>query len=228
MKYLAALLSGLLCGVVLFIVGLYYNPFVGRSTVSPLAISDTDVHSMSYSAVMADSILFTNDGESISKPYPEKVAELWEPTIVDTQLLVTTILDSRGQAAGIGIKMSSPSEKTRLLKSQLLVDSVWHLYIPGQGTLAISQTENYWSYFRDIIVPAWRNSSNSWRGTWTKNMTIGPGALGMAAVTGLSGDFSGEQGEAVESLNAQAYSILQGPVAMTGTLIVAMADPTGS
>ena len=224
MKYIISLLTGLLCGAALFVVGLYYNPFAGRATLSPLAISDTDMHSLSYSAAVADSILFTNDGESISEPHPHKVAELWEPTILDTQLLVANLLDARGRPAGVGIKISSASEKTRLFNAAILVDSVWHLYVPGHGTLAIDQTENYWSYLRDVVIPAWRSSGDSWRGTWSRNMTIGPGALGTARATGLGGEYDGLQGEAVESLNARAYSVLQGPVSMTGTLSVAMAD----
>ncbi len=228
MKYLVSLLIGFVCGIVLFIVGFYYNPLYGASTLSPLAVSDSKVDSYSYSAVTSDSILFTNDGESISKPRPSKVAELWEPAINQTQLLVTSLTDSRGMPAGIGIKMSSPSESSRLISGNVLVNSVWHLYMPGRGTLAIDQTENYWAYLRDIVVPAWRSSSDSWRGSWSRNMSVGPGALGTARVLGLGGEFDGLQSEAVESLNARAYSVLQGPVSMTGTLNIAIASHSAS
>ena len=51
-------------------------------------------------------------------------------------------------------------------------------------------------------------------------MTVGPNALGTATVVGLSGEFTGTEGEAVEIINARAYSTLLGPVAMTGTLSV--------
>jgi len=228
MKYLVSLLIGLLCGVALFVIGLYYNPVYGVSTLSPLAVSDSNVDSYSYSAVVSDAILFTNDGESISQPRPNKVAELWEPTINQTQLLVTSLTDSRGRPAGIGIKMSSASESSRLISGHVLVNSVWHLYMPGRGTLAIDQTENYFAYLRDIVIPAWRSSSDSWRGSWSRNMSIGPGALGTARVIGLGGEFDGLQSEAVESLNARAYSVLQGPVSMTGTLNIALAGQSAS
>jgi len=228
MKYVASLLIGLVCGIALFVVGFYFNPLYGASTLSPLAVSDTNVDSYSFSAAISDSILFTNDGESISQPRPKKVAELWEPTITDTQLLVISLTDSRGMPAGIGIKVSSPSESSRLISGNVLVNSVWHLYMPGRGTLAIDQTENYWAYLRDIVIPAWRSSSDSWRGSWSRNMSIGPGALGTARVIGLGGEFDGLQSEAVESLNARAYSVLQGPVSMTGTLNIAIASQSAS
>jgi hypothetical protein len=223
-KYVVSLAVGLICGVVLFFAGFYFNPFVGRATLSPLSVSDSEMSVLSYSAVISDSVLFTNDGEFIGQLHPNKVAKLWEPAIEDSQLLVTSLMDSRGTPAGIGIKMSTPSEKSRLFRSEVLVDSVWHLYLPGRGTLAMNQTESYWPYMRDIVIPAWRSSSDSWRGSWSRDMTVGPGALGTARVTGLGGEFDGLQSEAVESLNARAYSILQGPVSMSGMLTIAISD----
>jgi hypothetical protein len=223
-KYVISLILGWVFGVAFFVTGFYINPFVGQATLSPLAVSDAEMSSLSYSVVVADSILFTNDGESISRPHPNKVAELWEPTIKDSQVLVTSFTDSRGMPAGIGIKISSLSEESRLFNSEILVDSIWHLYIPGRGTLAIDQTESYWAYLRDIVVPAWRSSSDSWRGSWSRNMSVGPGALGTARVTGLGGEFDGLQSEAVESLNARAYSVLQGPVSMSGMLSIAISN----
>lgn len=225
MKYVISLLLGLVCGAAVLAAGLYYNPFAGSVTLSPLAISETKMQQLFYSAVPADSIAFTNDGESISQPYPKKISELWEPAIKDTQLQVVHMLDVRGNPAGIGIKISSPSEETRLFNSAMLVNSVWHLYVPGRGTLAIGQTENYWSYVRDIVIPARRNSGDSWRGNWNRNMTIGPGALGTGNVSGLGGEYTGLHGEAVESFNARAYSALQGPVSMTGTLSIVLDSP---
>jgi hypothetical protein len=223
-KYVISLILGWIFGAAIFVAGFYFNPFVGQATLSPLAVSDVEMSNLSYSVVVADSILFTNNGESISRPHPNKVSELWEPAIKDSQVLVTSFTDSRGMPAGIGIKMSSPSEESRLFNSEILVDSIWHLYIPGRGTLAIYQTESYWAYLRDIVIPAWRSSSDSWRGSWSRNMSVGPGALGTARVTGLGGEFDGLQSEAVESLNARAYSVLQGPVSMSGMLSIAISE----
>ena len=223
MKYVIALIVGIVFGAIAFVVGFYNNPFVGRAVLSPLAISESGLNNLSYSAVSAQSIAFTNDGESISAPPPGKIAELWEPTVSESELMVTSLIDSRGILAGIGVKMSTPSETTRLIDSRVIVDSVWHVYLPGRGTLAVYQQENWFAYLRDIVVPARRSSSDSWRGTWSRNMTIGPGALGTAVVSGMGGSFDGMQSEAVESLNARAYSSLQGPVSMTGMLSVIIA-----
>jgi hypothetical protein len=56
-------------------------------------------------------------------------------------------------------------------------------------------------------------------------MTVGPGALGTAAVTGGTGEFAGLESEAVEALKASAYSVAQGPVAVEGHLTI---DITGN
>ena len=226
MKYVVSLIIGIIAGMASFIFGFYHNPFVGRAELSPLAVAESGLNNLSYSAVTTQAIMFTNNGESISRPHPGKIAELWEPTIEQSEVFITRLIDSRGMLAGIGVKMSSPSESTRLIDSKVIVDSVWHVYLAGRGTLALYQRENYWAYLRDIVIPAWRSSSDSWRGTWSRNMTIGPGALGTANIFGLAGTFDGLQSEAVESLNARAYSYLQGPVAMTGMISVII--PEGS
>ena len=56
-------------------------------------------------------------------------------------------------------------------------------------------------------------------------MTVGPGALGTAAVSGGTGEFAGLVSEAVETVSASAYSVSQGPVVMEGRLAI---DVTGN
>ena len=159
-------------------------------------------------------MVYTNDGESQISPHPAKVLQLWEPPIRDTTARVTVLHDSRNRPAGIGIKFSSDSESTSILRGKAIVDSVWHIYLPGRGSLFVEQRENYWSYLREIVVPAHWSSGDSWRGIWNGKITSGPGALGTARVVGGSGDFSGLNTEGVESFAAKAYTVEQGPVAI--------------
>jgi hypothetical protein len=228
MKYVISLLLGLVTGAGLFLCGLYYNPFVGQPSISPLAVTDERVVDLSFSAVPADAILYTDYGESIVSPRPERVAELWEPAIDDTTLFVTVLEDSRGGTAGIGIKYQTASEATKILRGEALADSVWHVYLPGQGTMLIDQTENYWSYIRDIVIPARWSSGDNWRGSFHRVMTIGPGSLGTARVSGGSGILNGVTSESVESLTAAGYSATTGPVSMTGSLTIAIPQQIAS
>lgn len=221
MKYLVSLVLGMVCGAALLLAGLYFNPFIARQALSPLAVSDNVLVVLNYSLVPADSLLFTNDGESVRKPFPLKVQELWEPAVQKTWITVAELTNFRGELVGVGIKFSSDSEKSRPLKGEALVDSVWHIYLGGRGTLLVQQVENYWPLLRDIVVPARWSSSDSWRGNWHNSITAGPGALGTGKVIGQTGEFAGLSAEAMESVDATVYSALDGPVAMRGSLTIA-------
>ena len=219
-KYVAGLLLGIVLGALAAAALLYFNPLAARNPLSPLSVSNNKMLSLGYSAVPTDSIVYTNNGESRVKPYPEKVRELWEAPIRHSEVLVTVIMDSRNDPAGIGIKFSSDSERTRLINGEALVDSAWHIHLVERGSLFVEQTENYWNFLRNIVLPAYWSTANHWKGVWNGNMTSGPGALGTAAVSGGTGEFAGLESEAVEALHASAYSVSQGPVAMDGRLTI--------
>lgn len=220
MKYLITLLIGFVFGVALFAAGLAYNPLISKQRLSPLAVTDAQTVTLIYSAVPSESIVFTNNGESRIAPYPERVLQLWEAPIRKTSASVKVMRNGRGQVAGLGIKVASLSEATHLFSGQAIVDSVWYVYLPGRGSLFVEQTENYWNYMRDIVLPAYRNSSNTWKGTWLGNLTAGPGALGMAKVTGSSGEFAGLTMLGVESQSVQTWRVDGGPLAANGQLLI--------
>jgi len=224
MKYLISLFLGLVVGAAIFAAGMIYNPFLLDHGLSPLSVTESEVISLNFSSVPSDAIVYTNDGDSRLKPFPEKVQQLWEPSIRLTSAMATVMRDARSQTAGIGIKFSSRSERTRLLRGEAIVDSVWYVYVPDHGSLFIEQFENYWTFLREVGIPAYRSSANNWKGTWIGDLTAGPGALGTAAVSGGAGSFQGLKMEGLESLTATAYSIDDGLVAAEGRLLIEMPD----
>lgn len=224
MKYLFTLLLGAVVGVAIMAAALIFNPFLAQRGISPLSVSDSELISLNYSSVPSDAIVFTNNGESQWKPYPEKTLQLWEPSIRLSSAMATVMRDARSQTAGIGIKFSSSSERTRLLSGEVLFDSVWYVFLPDRGSLFIEQSENYWTFIRDVIVPAYRSSANSWKGSWLGDLTAGPGALGTASVTAGSGPLQGAKMQGVESLSVKAYSVDSGPIAAEGRLLIEMPD----
>lgn len=226
MKYTVVLLMGLMTGLALFAVGLVYNPFVGQQTLSPLAVTNSQTVMLSYSAAASDALMYTNDGESRIDPIPEKVQQLWEAPIRKTSAMATVLRDGRNQVAGLGIKVSSAADRTRLLSGKALVDSIWYVYLPGKGSFFVEQSENYWNYLRDIVIPAYRRSGSTWKGKWIGNITDGPGALGTARVVGGSGEFAGMEMLGMETLSVNAWRVQDGPLAAEGQLTIEL--PTES
>lgn len=224
MKPLITLLLGMLVGVALFGLTMLYNPFIADRGISPLSVSSSELVALNYSAVPSDAIIFTNDGDSLQKPFPEKVLQLWEAPIRKTSAMTTVMRDGRSQTAGIGIKFSSLSERTQLLKGDALVDSVWYVYLPKRGSLFLQQSENYWPFLRDVGWPAFRSGANNWKGSWIGDLTAGPGVLGTALVTGGSGSFRDLQMDGVESLSAHAFSADHGPISAEGRILIEMPD----
>lgn len=224
MKYIVSLLLGLICGVVLFVAGLIYNPFIADRGISPLLVTDAEVITLNFATVPAESIVYTNDGESLQEPHPEKVLQLWEAPIRMTSATATVMRDARNRVAGFGVKFMSNSERTRLLNGEAIVDSVWYLYLPEHGSMFVEQTENYFPLIREVAFPAWRSSANSWRGNWLGDLTFGPGALGTAMVSGGSGRVEGLRMEAVESMSVKAFSADSGLVSADGRLTIEVPD----
>ena len=220
MKYVVALILGLIIGAAIFAVGIVYNPFTGDRVLSPLSVTDAQVIVLQFSPVPAESIVYTNNGESVPSPYPEKVSQLWEAPIRKTSAMATIMRDARNQPAGIGLKISSLSESTDLLRGKAIIDSIWYIYTPQHGSMFIQQTENYLPFVQEVAFPAWRSSANSWRGTWIGNTTSGPGALGTAAVSGGSGRVKGLDLDGVETLTVRAFSADTGFVAAEGQLLI--------
>ena len=220
MKYVVALFLGILAGAALFVAGLIFNPFIADRGLSPLSVTDAEVIVLNYSVVPNDAFVYTNDGESLQQPHPEKVLQLWEAPIRKTSAMVSMMRDARSQPAGFGVKISSLSESTELLRGDAIMDSVWYVYLPQHGSMFIYQTENYWPFLREVAFPAWRSDANNWRGTWLGDLTTGPGALGTATVSGSSGQLRGLELEAVESLSVKAFSSDDGFVSADGRLII--------
>lgn len=227
-RQVLALIVGVFFGLVLVAAVVFYNPFVEKQGLSPLAVTDNEVVRLNYSIAATDALIYTNDGESQISPNPPRVLQLWEPTVRNTTVTVNVLNDSRGSPAGIGVKFSSKSEDSNILDGKAMVNSVWHVYLPDRGSLFMQQTENYWSYIQDIVFPAYRSAGDNWRGNWLGNVTAGPGPLGLAWVSGGSGEFADIDTSAIEAITAKAYTVKQGPVAMTGELSIELPRTTSS
>lgn len=224
MKYFLAMLLGLAVGAGAGAALIVHNPLAGDSPVSPLDGGAERLMELTYPAAPNEAILLTNNGTSAVRPQPAKVLQLWEDTVRKTRVRILPLHDAGGELAGFGIKYSSDSEASNLFRGEALVDSVWHIVLPGQGTLFVAQTENYWHYLRDVVLPSYLSGAKSWKGNWSGLTTVGPGVSGIAKVTGGAGRFADIDGEAVESHDARAFSRQLGPVSMDGRLAIELSD----
>jgi len=224
MKYVVALVFGMIVGAVVFALAMIYNPLTGDARLSPLSVTDAETITLGYSVVPSDSIVYTNDGESKQQPYPAKVPQLWEPPVRQTHAMVVVMHDARGAPAGIGVKLSSRSESTELLRGDAMVDSTWYIYLPEHGGLFVGEEENYWQFLRQVAFPAWRSGANTWRGTWAGDVTAGPGVLGTGNAYGTSGRLKNLDMEAVESLSVHAFSSDLGFISAEGRLLIALPE----
>lgn len=222
MKYFLALLAGIATGAAMFAVLMYVNPLIKVKNLSPIAVATTSQFELSYEATPMESILWTDDGQSSVRPRPPLVQELFEKTIQDTRVVVTLLRSSRNDAAGVGVKFQAAAEESGVLNGIYPVNSSWHIWLLQRGGLMIDQRENHWTLLRDVVVPAHLSSADSWRGSWYGILTSGPEALDVAKVYGGSGYLAGQDGEAVEAINAKAYSAETGPASMQGRLTISM------
>lgn len=225
-RFLLALTAGFAAGVLLFATLVYVNPVTAKAPLSPLLVGSNEIISLTYSLAADDAIVYSNNGERRVTPSPDGVQQLWERPIRRSSARTVIVHDAAGNTAGIGFKFDSDSEATRLVNGEAFSNSVWHVYLPGRGTFFMEQVENRWHYIRDIVLPAYWSSADSWKGNWNSTITAGPGALGTGRVTGGSGEFAGLVTAGIESLSARAFSLSKGPVAIEGQLTIEVgADP---
>ncbi len=227
MKYGISLMLGFFAGAALAAVLAFYNPLHPAPVASLSGDRAGEMMTFTYAATPDDSLLYTNSGEGRVRPQPELTQKLWEPAIEQTTAFVTVLEDTQGDVAGIGIKFISLSEDTSLLKGRVATNSAWHIYAVGRGSLFVEQTENYWSYLKNVVLAAYRSSGDNWVGSWRGQLTSGPSAHATARVFGASGIFSGLETEASESLKARAYALDRGPVAAEGQINIAYSKPAG-
>ena len=113
MKYIVALALGLISGAVIFAAAIVYNPFSVDRALSPLSVSESEVIVFNFSAVPADSIIYTNNGESIQSPIPTMYCSYgrhqfarrvrWQPSCA---------MHAIGQSASVSRLLRSPKAPT--------------------------------------------------------------------------------------------------------------------
>ncbi len=200
MKYILALLAGLITGAAVAIAALYFNPLTQRSA-EPMGAPDW---SLQFGLAPAATWIATHD-EKLGLPVvPADVPLLYEGGIEGSLLTSLPLHDASGRLAAFGTRITVPSSATEFLQAGLLVDDYWLISIPGQGTLFMHAVNNEWPLVRDTLVRV-DLLNRDWKGPGEYAPTVGPDEDG-ARVTGLNGSFAGRTGHGRERSAIDNYT----------------------
>ncbi|HZF30450.1 MAG TPA: hypothetical protein VE907_15140 [Gammaproteobacteria bacterium] len=192
MKYLFAMIVGLLLGAAAAGGVLYYNPLTESSGPEPAA-ADRALHYDLPAQVLGVSL-----GERALLPtLGSRDTALWEDTIDRTALLGLVLQDDANRPAAVASRLLAGSARTDLLLRGVVLSDYWLLTIPDEGTLFVRVDTNVWPFLKQTLLPVWF-FDRPWQGPVEYRPTAGPGAQNTAIVIGATGRFSGVEGSAVE------------------------------
>ena len=198
--------SGFLCGCVLVLIALYYNPLTADSGV----IVGVNARVLTYRSPFTEGLAVTHSGQSRLPLRPAVIPELWENTIRGSIFSIVVLHDEENVPVGIASRVSQLSESTEMLTRGLLVDDDWLVTIPGEGSFFIEADNNLWPFLRETLIPVWY-LDRPWQGPKSYRPTAGPGDGGAAIVAGATGLFADREGTVVESYEISDFDQVAGP-----------------
>ncbi len=200
MKYILSLIVGLVCGLLLALAVIYYNPMTVERT-STLEASTT----LRY-ALSADGTIASTHGGSLRLDLkPAEIAQLWEATISKAALNLLVMTNESLEPVAIASRMSKLSERTNVVSSGLILADSWLVTIPGQGSFIVEVENNLWPIVRDTLVDV-DLLKRPWIGHKFYEATVGPETNGTAAMTGATGAFRGTYGSAADVIELDDYA----------------------
>ncbi len=170
---------------------LYFNPLAAKS--APLA--DATDRVLHYS--LPDQVLELAVGEDARLLGQDPGRDgLWEEAIDRTALLGLVLNDATNQPAAIASRLLAPSADTDLLLRGVLLDDLWLVTLPGEGTLFVNAETNAWPFLKNTL-PVWL-LDRPWNGPADYWPTVGPGAESGGIALGLTGALRGAEGSVSE------------------------------
>jgi hypothetical protein len=121
---------------------------------------------------------------------------LWEETIDRSAVVGLVLNDATNQPAAIASRLLAPSADTDLLLRGVLLDDLWLVTLPGEGTLFVGAESNAWPFLKSTL-PVWL-LDRPWNGPAEYWPTVGPGADSSGVALGLTGALRGAEGSVVE------------------------------
>lgn len=206
MKYLVALLAGLVGGGAIGAAALYVNPLTQAGTDT----LEVESAVLEFALPGIDALVVTHGGSSTLPRKPRGVPELWESGIADLGLTVLTLDDGEGSGSrAVASRIRVPSPATDLLLGGAIVTDYWLVTVPGQGSFFAHVDNNLWPFIKDVLLPV-RYLGQAMQGPVDYAPTVGPAANRSAAVYGGTGRFASTQGTARASLRIDRFDKTRG------------------
>lgn len=198
MKYLLAIVVGIVAGAALALGALYVNPLAAGQGRPPPPGSWT----FRYAYPDGGSLLLTHRGMRGLPLQPSGVPQLWERAIDDSVLNVLSLQGADGAPDAFATRFGKPSRETDLLLNGAIVDDYWLVTVPGQGSFFVHGDDNFWPLLKDMLIP--RLLGKTGRAAASYEPTVGPAAASRAVVFGVGGRFAAMRGAATESYGSIA------------------------
>ncbi|MFO7285779.1 MAG: hypothetical protein LOD94_14580 [Gammaproteobacteria bacterium] len=199
MRHLFMLIAGAIVGAVAGAALIFANPLIGPGDGR---IDDLD-RALRYDLPEA-AIVLTHSQPAFVPVRPDGVEELWERTVRKSALGLIRLSSSDGSPA-IASRVLVPSERTELLTAGVIVDDVWLVTLPGEGSLYVLGESNVWPVAKDTLVSV-SLLRRAFRGPRDYVATAGLAPDGRALVVGATGEFANREGRAVERYRIESFT----------------------
>ncbi len=231
MKALIAFLFAFALGLLLVVAVAYYNPLYTSNDSVPVNADSPGALELRFGPELDNAIIYSNSGLERLPRTPESVEELWHPSLRGAHVVLHAMQNAQGETVGLGVKMGAWSEGTRVLKGKLLMNSVWSVLMPQAGSFYVVQTENYWPFAQQVVLPATLNDDKTWTGRFAGDTTVGPQGTLEGVFIGGNGVLRGHRGGAKESVRISSYAMGAQHTTATDTdrsSLTILRDPSGT
>lgn len=216
MKYIAALIAGIVVGAAVAVL------FVVKSPYTPTTDSRLSDPTLTLTPTSSGSVQILNSATG----YPwlrQQPASALKPEVAGARTSVQ-VFSAPTDVTGVpsyAVRFAALSNNGKPINGELAEESVWHVVVPGYGSLIIGGTDNLWAFAREAAMPLVRQQD--WRGN-AQIRTTGLQGTESADVLGVSGAFVEATGRAEYLQRVRSVSLTQG-TAFEGQLRVEMRFP---
>ncbi len=198
MRFILAMLVGVVVGAMIAGAVLFYNPMSQHSGKAPVG------ESYFYSNEL-EQFAMSHAGKLPIPIKPSGIQGLWESAVNGAVLTVFPLTNSDGEMIALASRVSVLAEDSDLLLRGVKTHNDWLLSFPGKGTLFIDDEESLSDLVRYGVVPVWL-LRQPWGGSREMLATAGPDS-GSAQILGGTGEFAQATGRVRQRYTVEQFGL---------------------